>query len=208
MSRNAESEIGVYSAADNSEALELERACAQGSSYRMSFRRSTFHRRAENFGDWRIFTARSNGRLAGVVAVAIKDAVLLGGAPSRDRPLLPGARSTRGVGVRRALGRAAALLPDPVISPACPAGAWRAGSTPADLRGRARPLIPLVRAGHHGSDPPLIRRSSVSICRIRSSDTSRSRAMRGQSATAPSTCSMISCPSLRTMPLASPTRSI
>lgn len=79
MPRDPECEIGVYSPADNSEALELERACAQGSSYRMSFRRQTFHRRAENFGDWRIFTARSNGRLAGVVAVAIKDAVLLGG---------------------------------------------------------------------------------------------------------------------------------
>jgi hypothetical protein len=73
-----EVEIGVYDPSQNAEALELERLCPQGTSLRLTFRRSSFHRRAENFPEWRIFTARVGGRLAGTAAVALKDAVLLG----------------------------------------------------------------------------------------------------------------------------------
>src|SRR4029453_15041371 len=60
--------IGGYSPEKSEEALALERLCVQGISYRLSFRRSTFHRRAENFPEWRIFTARLEGRLVGVAA--------------------------------------------------------------------------------------------------------------------------------------------
>jgi GNAT superfamily N-acetyltransferase len=68
--------IGEYTPEQSGEALELEKQCVQGASYRMSFRRSTFHRRAENYGEWRIFTARVAGRLVGITAVAIKDVTL------------------------------------------------------------------------------------------------------------------------------------
>jgi len=74
--------IGVYSPEESEEALALERLCVQGISYRLSFRRSTFHRRAENFPEWRIFTARLEGRLVGVAAGAVKE-VLLHGQPTR-----------------------------------------------------------------------------------------------------------------------------
>lgn len=71
-------EIGVYDPSQNAEALEMERLCPQGDALRLSFRRASFHRRAENFAEWRIFTARVEGRLAGTAAVGLKDAVLLG----------------------------------------------------------------------------------------------------------------------------------
>jgi GNAT superfamily N-acetyltransferase len=70
--------IGVYSKNDSEEAIALERRCVQGTSLAVSFRRSSFHRRAENFPLWKIFTARRAGRLLGVAAAAIKDVVLLG----------------------------------------------------------------------------------------------------------------------------------
>lgn len=71
-------DIGLYEPRDSDEALELERQCPQGERFRLSFRRDTFHRRAENFPVWRIFTARLRGRLVGTSAVALKDAALLG----------------------------------------------------------------------------------------------------------------------------------
>jgi GNAT superfamily N-acetyltransferase len=100
--------IGVYSPEESEEALALERACAQGTSFTVSFRRTTFHRRAENFASWRIFTAREAGRLLGVEAVAIKEVELLG-EPTRasfffDLRVHPEAR---GRGIGRRLGAAA-----------------------------------------------------------------------------------------------------
>ena len=71
-------EFGEYTAGDNEEALALEKTCMQGTSYRMWFKRDTFHRRAENFGEWYMYTARVNGRLAGLLGAAIKDATLFG----------------------------------------------------------------------------------------------------------------------------------
>jgi GNAT superfamily N-acetyltransferase len=68
--------LGIYTEDDNREALELEEKCIQGTSYQMSFKRSTFHRRAQNFSDWKIFTARWKNKLVGVIAVAIKEVVL------------------------------------------------------------------------------------------------------------------------------------
>lgn len=70
--------LAEYSAADNDEAMALDRLCAQGGAYRLSFRRATFHRRAENFPEWRIRTARLGDTLVGTLGVAIKDAVLRG----------------------------------------------------------------------------------------------------------------------------------
>jgi GNAT superfamily N-acetyltransferase len=63
---------------DDGEALELERACVQGTSYRLSFRRERFELRARLFGEHRILTARLQGRLVGTVAAALKDAELWG----------------------------------------------------------------------------------------------------------------------------------
>lgn len=101
-------ELGVYTPAMSDEALALEKLCVQGSAYRMSFHRSTFHRRAENYPEWRIFTARVGGRLVGLTAAAIKDVTLLG-APTRatfyfDTRVHP---AMRGRGVGRQLGVAA-----------------------------------------------------------------------------------------------------
>jgi GNAT superfamily N-acetyltransferase len=64
---------GSYSPADNREALELEARCIQGSKFRLRFDRPYFHRRAENFDQWQIITARAGARLIGVVAGAIKE---------------------------------------------------------------------------------------------------------------------------------------
>jgi GNAT superfamily N-acetyltransferase len=63
----------VYSSADNLEALELEARCIQGRKFRLRFDRPYFHRRAENFDEWQIVTARAGSRLVGVFGGAIKD---------------------------------------------------------------------------------------------------------------------------------------
>ena len=55
--------LGDYQVSDSPEALALERECAQGRGLRLSFRRETFHRRAEGFAVHRLFTARAGGRL-------------------------------------------------------------------------------------------------------------------------------------------------
>jgi GNAT superfamily N-acetyltransferase len=67
-----------YQPSDSDECLALERLAPQGGAYRLSFRRSTFHRRAENFDRHKLLVARLDGRLVGVAAVAWKDVVLLG----------------------------------------------------------------------------------------------------------------------------------
>jgi GNAT superfamily N-acetyltransferase len=65
-------------ARDAAEALALDRGVVQGERIRLSFHRSTFHRRCENFARWHISTARLDGRLVGLAAVALKDVVLHG----------------------------------------------------------------------------------------------------------------------------------
>ena len=74
--------LGNYTPEDSGEALQLERRCVQGAGLQLSFRRPTFHARIEGFSEWTIFTARKNGRLAGVAGAAIKP-VIFRGAPSR-----------------------------------------------------------------------------------------------------------------------------
>jgi GNAT superfamily N-acetyltransferase len=71
-------EFGLYTPADSGEALALEKTCIQGTSFRMWFKRENFHRRAENFDEWYIYTARVHGRLAGLLGAAIKDVSLYG----------------------------------------------------------------------------------------------------------------------------------
>ncbi len=70
--------LGTYTPEDSGEALELERRCVQGTGLQLSFRRPTFHSRIEGFSEWTIFTAREQGRLAGVAGAAIKPVVFRG----------------------------------------------------------------------------------------------------------------------------------
>lgn len=70
--------ISDYEPADNSAALELDRICVQGEAYRLSFRRSTFDRRARNYREWRILVARLSNQVVGTLGVALKDVTLHG----------------------------------------------------------------------------------------------------------------------------------
>ncbi len=70
--------IADYEADDNSAALELDRKCRQGEAYGLSFRRSTFDRRARNYREWRILVARLRDQLVGTVGMALKDVRLEG----------------------------------------------------------------------------------------------------------------------------------
>lgn len=94
-----------YQPAESEEALQMERDSPQGSAYRLSFRREAFHRRAEQFAVHRIRTARLEGRLAGIGAVAIKD-VEIGGRPSKAVFLfdLRVKEEFRGLGIGKRLG--------------------------------------------------------------------------------------------------------
>jgi GNAT superfamily N-acetyltransferase len=70
--------IADYTPKDNAAALELDRKCLQGEAYRLSFRRSTFDRRARNYGEWRILVARLGDQMVGTVGMALKDVSLEG----------------------------------------------------------------------------------------------------------------------------------
>ncbi len=98
--------LSDYQPGESDEALALERAATQGSAYRLVFRRETFHRRAEGFATYRIRTARLDGRLAGIGAVALKE-VEFRGRPARaafffDLRVRP---DVRGLGLGARLGR-------------------------------------------------------------------------------------------------------
>jgi ribosomal protein S18 acetylase RimI-like enzyme len=94
--------IEEYGVPDSEDALALERACPQGSGLRLGFRRTSFHRRAESFAEFRILVARFEGRLVGTQAVAIKDIALAGrrtrGAFLFDLRVHPDFRRRRGIG--------------------------------------------------------------------------------------------------------------
>ena len=87
-------------ARDNEQCLALERAAPQGEAFRLSFRRSSYHRRAENFDDHRLLVARLEGLVVGVAAVAFKDVLQLTDADAQDvrrwaiRALVDAARKT------------------------------------------------------------------------------------------------------------------
>jgi GNAT superfamily N-acetyltransferase len=78
----AEVVLSDYQPAESDEALDLERAATQGSAYRLAFRRDAFHLRAEGFATHRIRTARLDGQLVGIGAVALKE-VEFRGRPAR-----------------------------------------------------------------------------------------------------------------------------
>lgn len=71
-------EIRDYLPSDDLEAKTLDKASAQGSSFRLSFERNSFQRRAEGFDRHFIVTARQRTRLVGLGAVAVKDVTVLG----------------------------------------------------------------------------------------------------------------------------------
>jgi GNAT superfamily N-acetyltransferase len=70
--RMAEIQIEPYTPEMSEACVDLERACPQGSRYRLSFQRTTFHRRAEIFASSRILVARSGERIIATVASARK----------------------------------------------------------------------------------------------------------------------------------------
>ena len=70
--------IADYEPDDNAATLELDRRCLQGDAYRLSFRRSTFDRRARNYREWRLLVARLKDQVVGTVGMARKDVTLEG----------------------------------------------------------------------------------------------------------------------------------
>jgi GNAT superfamily N-acetyltransferase len=97
--------VDRYQASDSSEALALDAACAQGRGLRLSFRRPTFHRRAESYPEHEIVVARLENALVGTLAVAVKPACVSGracrAAFAFDLRVHPRARGC-GVGTRLA----------------------------------------------------------------------------------------------------------
>ncbi|MBS1110876.1 MAG: hypothetical protein H6Q88_2868 [Anaeromyxobacteraceae bacterium] len=98
--------LGTYAPRESDEALALDALCTQGGALRLSFRRSTFHRRAESYPDHVILTARLDGELVGTLAVAAQPVDFLGrparGAFAFDLRVHPGARRR---GIARDLAR-------------------------------------------------------------------------------------------------------
>ncbi len=78
----SEVHIEPYLQGFSAECNGIEKLCAQGDAFRLSFRRKEFHLRAAVQDDWRILVARRDGAIIGTVAWAIKD-VLLAGARRR-----------------------------------------------------------------------------------------------------------------------------
>jgi GNAT superfamily N-acetyltransferase len=70
--------VRPYRYSDNEQALALEQRCVQGKDFQLSFRRESFHRRAENFGTHFIAVAEIDGQIVGTQAVALKDAMVYG----------------------------------------------------------------------------------------------------------------------------------
>lgn len=58
--------------------VALERECAQGERFRLSFRRPTFHARAATYERWMLLVARDEGRLVATAAIAVRPVTLHG----------------------------------------------------------------------------------------------------------------------------------
>jgi ribosomal protein S18 acetylase RimI-like enzyme len=71
-------EIFPYSPADDEAALALEEKCVQGTSLKITFRRPDFRARSELYENARIYCARRDGKLIGIIAGALKDVRLHG----------------------------------------------------------------------------------------------------------------------------------
>ncbi len=94
-------QILPYSPEDDAAALALEEKCVQGTSLKLRFRRPNFRARSELYEKSRIYCARRDGELVGIIAGALKN-VKLHGEDVRalyvyDLRVHPGSRKT-GIG--------------------------------------------------------------------------------------------------------------
>lgn len=69
-------EISPYRLEDNAEALELERLCPQGKDLILRFVRPSFQARSGVYDNYKIFTAKLDGKLIGIAAGARKNIIL------------------------------------------------------------------------------------------------------------------------------------
>lgn len=66
-------DISPYLLIDNEDVLELEQLCPQGENLSLKFVRPTFHARSEVYEDYKILTAKMEGKIIGVTAAAKKN---------------------------------------------------------------------------------------------------------------------------------------
>jgi GNAT superfamily N-acetyltransferase len=71
-------EISPYSGEDDAAARALEELCVQGMTLKLKFRRPNFRARSELYENYRIYCARRDGELVGIIAGALKGAKLHG----------------------------------------------------------------------------------------------------------------------------------
>lgn len=71
-------EIVSYDKSMESDCIEFEKKCPQGEEFRINFVRDYFHRRAENFKNWKILVAKIEDQLVGTVGVSLKTLELEG----------------------------------------------------------------------------------------------------------------------------------
>jgi len=69
-------DISPYILGDNEDVLKLEQLCPQGENLSLKFVRSTFHARSEVYEDYKILTAKKNGKIIGVTAAANKKVLM------------------------------------------------------------------------------------------------------------------------------------
>lgn len=65
-----------YDIKDNDEVIEIEKLCPQGGNLSLKFVRPTFHARSEVYEDYRILTAKMDGKIIGVTAAANKKVLM------------------------------------------------------------------------------------------------------------------------------------
>ena len=61
-------DISPYILSDNEDLLKLEQLCPQGEKLSLKFVRPTFHARSEVYEDYKILTAKMEGKIIGVTA--------------------------------------------------------------------------------------------------------------------------------------------
>jgi GNAT superfamily N-acetyltransferase len=71
-------EISPYSPEDDAAALALEEMCVQGTALQLKFLRPNFRARSELYENYRIYCARRDGELIGIIAGALKKVKLHG----------------------------------------------------------------------------------------------------------------------------------
>lgn len=71
-------EIKEYSYEMNAKCIALEKLCPQGKNFKVFYKRTIFHKRAENFDKWKILTAEFKQKVVGVIAFALKNLKICG----------------------------------------------------------------------------------------------------------------------------------